>query len=237
MRPLVALPARYSDTAEGWRVPAFATGRPYCEAIVRAGGTPVVLPPLVDTIDSLYDTLSRFDALVLTGGPDVDPDRYGVSERHPTLYGVRDEHDEWELALVRVAMELDLPMLAICRGFQVMNVALGGTLHQHITDDESDVNHRFEMHPVSLEASSRTALAMGTVTPVGHSVHHQALDRIGDGLTVIAHADDGTVEAAEVDGRRWAVGVQWHPEDTAHDDPAQQGLFDELIRQALARRA
>ena len=237
MRPLVALTARYSDTADGWRVPAFAVGRPYCEAVVRAGGVPVVLPPLVDTVDALRESLSRFDAVVLPGGPDIDPDRYGADEHHETLYGVRHEHDEWELAVTRTAIELDLPMLAICRGFQVLNVARGGTLHQHITDDETTVKHRFELHPVDLDPSSRAASAMGTNRPVGHSVHHQAIDRLGDGLAVTAHADDGTVEAAELDGARWVVGVQWHPEDTADSDPHQQGLFDELVRQAIARRA
>jgi putative glutamine amidotransferase len=232
--PLIALPSRYADKADTWRVPVYATGRPYCDAIVRAGGTPVVLTPDPDAVACLPDVLNRFDGLVITGGPDVDPARYGATEFHEKLFGVRKEHDELELTLVRVAIEIGLPVLAICRGMQVLNVALGGTLHQHITDDETTVKHRFEMHEVELLPTCKAATLMGTTQPVGHSVHHQALDRIGTGLAVTGRAADGTVEAVETaDG--WVVGVQWHPEDTAHIDAQQQGLFDGLIAEARRR--
>ena len=234
MRPLIAVSARFSDTAEGWRVPAYASGRTYCDAIARAGGIPVVLPPAPGMASHAPELLSSFGGLVLPGGPDVDPARYGSAERHPTLYGVRDEHDEFELALARAAVAADLPLLAICRGMQILNVALGGTLHQHITDDETTVKHRFEMHEVELTEGCRAALAIGSTRPLGHSVHHQALDAIAAGLVVTGRAADGTVEGVEAPDRRWVVGVQWHPEDTAGTDPEQQALFDALVKAAAA---
>ena len=236
MAPLVALPARYSDTAEGWRVPTFACGRTYQESIARAGGVPVMLAPIASTIAQLRDTLARFDAVCLPGGGDIEPERYGAPERHEKLYGMRAEHDEFELAVLQAALDLDLPTLAICRGFQVLNVARGGTLHQHITDDESSVKHRFELHEVSIEPGSRTAVAVGATTALGHSVHHQAVDVVGDGLVITATASDGVVEGLELADHRWVVGVQWHPEDTAHEDSEQQRLFDALIKQASAGR-
>jgi putative glutamine amidotransferase len=229
--PVIALPSRYADKADTWRVPTYATGRTYCDAIVRAGGFPVVLTPDPMAVAQLPEVLGRFDGLVITGGPDVDPARYGATERHETLYGVRDEHDELELTLVRVAIEIGMPILAICRGMQVVNVALGGTLHQHITDDETSVHHRYAMHEVELSPTCRAAQIMGTRHPVGHSVHHQAIDRVGEGLTVTALAEDGTIEAVELTDS-WLVGVQWHPEDTADTDPQQQALFNALVEHA-----
>jgi putative glutamine amidotransferase len=154
---------------------------------------------------------------------------------HETVYGVQSEHDEYELAAVTAALRLDLPTLAICRGFQLLNVALGGSLHQHITDAETTVLHRGHLHEVELEPGSRTAVAMGTTRPVGWSQHHQAVDRVGLGLTVTGRAADGTIEAMEYDGG-WVVAVQWHPEDTAEEDPAQQRLFDAFVAECRVRR-
>ena len=125
-------------------------------------------------------------------------------------------------------------MLAICRGCQVLNVALGGTLHQHITDGETTVAHQRERHDVTLAAGSLTTRAMGTQQPKGWSQHHQAIDRLGRGLVVAGRAADGVVEAVELPGR-WVVGVQWHPEDTAADDPDQQRLFDAFVAECRSR--
>jgi putative glutamine amidotransferase len=144
---------------------------------------------------------------------------------------VEPAHDAFELAVARAAVAAGRPLLAICRGLQVLNVALGGTLHQHITDSETTVPHRKHHHEVSIDATSRLAEATGATTVVGHSYHHQALDRVGEGLRVTARAADGIVEGAELtDG--WVVGVQWHPEDTAEDDPRQQALFDAFVARA-----
>jgi putative glutamine amidotransferase len=234
VRPLIALPARLSDNADTWRVPAYSAGQPYCDAIVRAGGVPVLLTPNLDAIAALPEILSRFDGVCLMGGPDIDPGRYGAVERHEKLYGVRSEHDEHDLVLVRVALDLDIPLLAICRGHQALNVALGGTLHQHITDDETTVGHRYAMHASQVVNGTRLHAIVGD-DPVGHSVHHQSVDRVGDGLRVVARGSDGVVEGVEHTSR-WAIGVQWHPEDSATVDPAQQALFDALVAEALSRQ-
>ncbi len=219
---------RLSPEAKGVRGPAFAAGQTYFRAVERAGGVPVMLPPITALADRALDLLGRVDALVLHGGGDVDPRRYGEEPSAEQLYGIVPEHDEVELAVVRAALEADLPTLAICRGMQVMNVALGGTLVQHIGSED----HWLRKHPVEFAAGSRLAAAIGgTRAQACHSVHHQAVARLGDRLTLTATADDGMPEGFEVDDARWFVGVQWHPEDTADSDPQQQVLFDELLRQ------
>jgi putative glutamine amidotransferase len=235
VRPLVALPSRFTEHADTWRVPATALGRPYQEAIVRAGGQPVALPPIVDTLDSIVETLARFDGLCLPGGPDVDPRRYGAVEVDPTVYGVNPDHDALDIALARAAVQLGLPVLAICRGHQVLNVALGGSLVQHL-GDEAATRHRFQHHEVVLEAGCRAALAMGTDRPIGHSVHHQAIDRLAEGMVITGWAADGTIEAVEAP-TGWVVGVQWHPEDDAAVADQQQRLFDAFVAACRQRAA
>ncbi len=227
VRPLIALPMRFTETADSWRVAASAVGLTYQRAIVRAGGQPVALPPLGDTIGELETVLSRFDGVCLPGGPDVNPTRYTTDSAHPTLYGVNDDHDELDLAMATAAVNLGTPLLAICRGHQVLNVALGGSLVQHIGDKQAE-DHRFTMHPVNLEGDSRAARAIGSSNPIGHSVHHQAVDQLGANLYVTGYTDDGMIEAVEMAGR-WLVSVQWHPEDTADQDVEQQRLFDAFV--------
>ncbi|MET0324358.1 MAG: gamma-glutamyl-gamma-aminobutyrate hydrolase family protein [Ilumatobacteraceae bacterium] len=222
MRPLIALSSRVTERADTWRVPATALGRTYQDAIVRAGGQPVVLPPIDTTLDDLTETLARFDGVCLPGGPDVDPHRYGATEIDPRVSMVQPAHDALDLAMAMAAVELGLPLLAICRGHQVLNVALGGTLVQHIDE------HRFIHHGVRLTPGSLAATAIGQEAPVGHSVHHQAIERLGRGLVVSGWAEDGTIEAVELPGR-WVLGVQWHPEDTAEHDGDQQRLFDAFV--------
>lgn len=224
--PLIAITGRLAPAAENVRGEAFASGQRYSRAVARAGAQPVIVPPAVESFERLLDALRRFDGLILHGGGDVDPRRYGEERSAEQLYGIVPEHDELEFLLVRAALELDLPVLAICRGVQVLNVALGGTLHQDLGTED----HWHTLHPVELESGCRTALAVGTTRPEAcHSVHHQALKAVSPELRVVGRADDDTVEAVELPGARWVVGVQWHPEDTAADDPAQQGLFDALI--------
>jgi putative glutamine amidotransferase len=225
----VLIVGRLSTEAQGVRGEAFAAGQGYFRAVERAGGVPFMLPPIPDVLDRLPSLLPRFDAVVMHGGGDVDPRHYGEAPAADELYGIVAEHDEVEIAVVRAALDADLPMLAICRGMQIVNVALGGTLVQHIGTDD----HWFALHPVQLDAGSRLSKAIGAERPTAcHSVHHQSIGRIGNGLTLVGSSDDGMPEAMEVDGARWTVCVQWHPEDTAATDSEQQSLFDELVRQA-----
>lgn len=227
--PLIVIVGREVTAGNGIRTHGYASGALYADAITRAGGVPVVLPPIPDLVPRIAGLLGRLDGIVLHGGGDIEPERYGQSRDTESLYGMNAAHDEVELALVRCAVELDKPMLAICRGLQVLNVALGGTLHQDI----GTTSHTKQFHAVELSAGSLTARAMGSTTANAcHSYHHQAIDRVADGLVVTGHAPDGTIEGVERPGSRWLVAVQWHPEDSAVDDPQQQGLFDELVRRA-----
>lgn len=217
-----------SPKAEGVRGAAFAAGRGYFQGVARAGGVPLILPPLLDTLDHIGSLLDRVDGIVLHGGGDVDPRRYG-HEPTSEVYGIVHEHDEVEFAVVRAALERDIPMLAICRGMQVLNVALGGSLLQHIGDD----GHWFQEHPVTVEPDSHIAAAVGSARlDACHSVHHQALDRLGVDLRAVGHSDDGVVEAVEHTRNRWVIATQWHPEDTASGDAQQQALFDALVAHA-----
>ncbi len=226
MNPLVLIVGRYTSEAKGVRGEPFAAGRRYFEAVARAGGMPLMLPPIPSLIRDIPDLIRQVDAIVLHGGGDVDPRHYGQEATAEQLYGIVPEHDDVELAVVRAALDLGAPMLAICRGIQVLNVAMGGTLHQDIGTEA----HWFTHHEVALEPASRIAKAIGSDTlAAGHCVHHQALDRVADGLTVVGRTTDGIVHAAEVDGDAWVVATQWHPEDTADTDAQQQALFTALV--------
>ena len=220
---------RQSTEAPGVRGKPFAAAQTYFRAVERAGGTPLMVPPIPGLIDDIPALLRRVDAIVFHGGGDVDPQHYGQEATEESLYGIVPEHDEMELAMMSAAIDANTPVLAICRGLQVLNVALGGTLVQDIGSD--DHWHHFTVN--DLEPGSRIAKAMGTDRPERcHCVHHQALDRIGDGLCVVGRHASGIVHAVELDCAHWIIGTQWHPEDSAHEDPQQQALFDELVRQA-----
>jgi putative glutamine amidotransferase len=223
----IAVPGRRTPEAKGLRTEAVAAGELYLDAVRRAGGEPAVVAP-TDDPERVTATMSRFDGLLMLGGGDVDPARYGA-DVDPTIRGVDPRQDAFELMALRAAMELDLPVLAICRGLQLLNVACGGSLHQDID------GHKLLLHDVTIEPGSRLA-GIGPLRSCGHSVHHQSIDRVGPGLVVTARADDGTVEGVELP-ERWVVGVQWHPEDTAADDPVQQALFDAFVGECARVRA
>jgi putative glutamine amidotransferase len=230
------MPSRLTSAADSWRVPATALGLPYQQAIVRAGGVAIAVPPLFDEDsvgDVARDVVSRVDGVCLPGGPDVNPARYGMSDVHPKVFGVRDEHDAIDVALAQAAVEAGIPLLAICRGHQVLNVALGGSLHQHIGDivgEDEAATHFKQHHDIDVVPGSRTAAAMGTARPLGHCVHHQAIDRLGRGLVVTARRG-AVIEGVELPDQ-WVVGVQWHPEDDAAVDAQQQALFDTFVAAA-----
>jgi len=213
----------------------------YVDAVRRAGGLPLLLPPGDERPDELLEPL---DGLILTGGGDLDPALYGGTT-HASIYGVDAERDASEVALARAANASGLPTLGICRGAQVVNVALGGTLVEHLPDEiGSSIAHRpepgadeYELHDVAVEAGSALAAALGAQTCSTPSWHHQSVRAIAPGLEVVARAADSTIEAFERPGHPWLVGVQWHPEATAASDPAQQRLFDALVAAARRRRS
>ncbi|HET6776278.1 MAG TPA: gamma-glutamyl-gamma-aminobutyrate hydrolase family protein [Actinomycetota bacterium] len=236
MRALIAVAGRAlrAGRVAGWRDAAVGAPAAYVHALRRAGAQEAVLLPTELAPAEAAKRLDRFDGLLLMGGGDVDPVRYG-EERGAEVGGVNTTRDEFEIALVRAAVERKVPTLAICRGMQVLNVALGGSLHQHLNDGGS-VTHRHDdgtymSHPVRLKAGSNVAAAMGAEVVTTASAHHQGLARFGRDLVAVGWAEDDLVEAVEhTDG--WVVGVQWHPERTAVEDPAQQGLFDAMVEQA-----
>jgi len=210
---------------------SFSTGRRYSEAVARAGGVVVQAQPIAQTTAAAHELVTRFDGVIIQGGGDIDPNRYGQKPRSNAIYGISLEHDELEIAVIRAAIELDKPVLAICRGIQILNVALGGTLHQHLADVLTDgESHWDKYHEINLEPNSRVAKAMKTIAPKqSHSFHHQAIDKLAPGLVVTGRAPDQTIEAVELNAKKWIVGVQWHPEDDAETETDQQNLFNEFV--------
>ena len=213
-------------------------GMKYLTAIERAGGVPLVIPPLHD-LALLTTLLDHVGGLVLSGGPDLDPIAYGA-DRHGRLGPTWRALDEPELALARLADERGLPILGICRGLQTLNVARGGTLHQHLPELVGErIRHRQESsgsqvtHPVALDAGSRLAEIVGTSELGVNSFHHQGIDTLGSGLRAVGFAPDGTIEGVEAFDRDFVLGVQWHAECLIDDD-RQSALFAALV--AAARR-
>ena len=231
--PLIGLTTYHRNGDNKFDLPA-----KYVDSVRRAGGIPLLVPPGEFRLE---DVLQRLDAVVLTGGGDVSPEAYGGSD-HPTLYMVDEERDASELSLARRAVDVGLPTLGICRGTQVLNVALGGTLVEHLPDVVGEeVAHRAPPlepihHPVAVQPGSRLADVVGELEFTCASWHHQGLREVAPGLEVVAHAPDGTIEAVELPNHPWLIAVQWHPELTAADDPTQQRLFDALAEAASALR-
>jgi putative glutamine amidotransferase len=209
-----------------------ALGISYLEAIERAGAMPVILAPL--PADKTSDLLDRLSGICLSGGPDVDPAYYGGG-RHAELGPTEPPLDRFEIELARGAQERGLPLLAICRGMQVLNVARGGTLIQHLPDRGRDVDHRqtaaadVPTHDVRIVRSSCVGRALGEATAEVNSFHHQGLDLLGDGLHAVAWSSDGVIEGVEaVDSGPFAVGVQWHAECLV-ERPEQARLFRAFV--------
>jgi gamma-glutamyl-gamma-aminobutyrate hydrolase PuuD len=232
-RPVIGITTYAQEASWGvWRLPAALIPLDYVHAVESAGGRPVLIPPSEDGVN---ETLDAIDALVLSGGADVDPSEYG-HELHPETDEPQAHRDAGELALLVAALERDMPTLAICRGFQLLNVARGGDLVQHLPDEVGHDDHRevkgeFSQHAVSVEQGSKLGSILGGHSDVT-SHHHQSVGRVGEGLVETAWAADGTLEAFEDPSQRFALGVQWHPE--AGED---QRLFDALVEEARAYRA
>jgi len=234
MRPVVGITSYAQDASWGvWRLPAVLIPLAYVDAIERAGGRAVVIPPAEEDVE---ETLDALDAIVFSGGADVDPAQYGA-DRHPETDEPQARRDAGEMALLRAALERDMPTLAICRGFQLLNVARGGDLIQHLPEEVGNDVHKeipgeFAVHPVEVRDGSKLGSIVGSTPAPVTSHHHQALGRVGDGLVETAWAADGTLEGVEDPSQRFVVGVQSHPE--AGEDAA---LFEALVAQAREYRS
>lgn len=234
MRPVVGITTYVEPSVRWgvWDLPAALIPLAYVRAVESAGARALLVPPSEDGID---ETLAALDGILFSGGSDVDPGTYG-HESHPETGGLRPERDRAELALLRAALERDLPVLAICRGSQVLNVARGGSLVQHLPDVLGTERHKhapgtFSEHDVELVEGTRVASLLGERAPV-KSHHHQGFGRLGDGLVEAGRADDGTLEAVEDPAKRFTLGVLWHPEEGA-----DAALFVGLVEAAAAYRA
>lgn len=239
MKPRIGVSAypRVVDTVLGATL-LHTTSRFYVDSVVRAGGVPIILPVLDP--DDVEVALGGVDGVVLTGGGDIAPHRYGA-EPVPETGGVDPARDDFDLRLVHAALDHDVPVLATCRGMQVVNVALGGSLVQHVpavTGENHGINDRPHegVHPVDIAPDSLLAEAIGVTRLDVNSLHHQAVAEAAPGLRPVAWAPDGTVEAVEQDGNGRLVAVQWHPE-LMEDQPQQQGLFRQLVAEALEVRS
>ncbi|MBI1378063.1 MAG: gamma-glutamyl-gamma-aminobutyrate hydrolase family protein [Frankiales bacterium] len=227
-RPIVAVPGRFSASASAHRHRALTTARALSEGVLLAGGEPVTVHPWAPggsvTPEEVGERLAFADAVLLPGGGDLSPATYGQPVASDDVYDVDDEQDAFDLAVARWAISSGTPLLAVCRGWQVVNVALGGTLEQHMAEP-----HRHVVHTVAVVPGTLLGDVVGP-TVQASCYHHQRADVLGAGLVPVARAADGTVEGAVLPSAAgWFLAVQWHPEDTVTDDPAQLALFRALV--------
>lgn len=231
-RPLIAIPARFSSSAAALRYQAEVSARKLVEAVYVAGGEPLTIHPSAPagavSDAEVAQRLDFADGVLLPGGGDLHPVHYGGAQ-HESLYDMDMEQDAFDLAVARWSLRVGRPLLAICRGMQVVNVAMGGTLVQDMPR-----HHRHVRSKLALRPGTAVYGVLGRDTVTISCYHHQAVDRIGARLRPSASSEDGVVEAIELTkpGRGWFLAVQWHPEDTAADDPPQQHLFDALVSAA-----
>jgi putative glutamine amidotransferase len=230
-KPLIGISTYVERARWGvWDVDAALLPRSYVDCVVAAGGVPVLLPSAGEEIAAL----SAVDGLVIAGGADVDPARYEQAPHEKTIS--RPERDAFEFALLRASVRRELPVLGVCRGMQVLNVALGGSLVQHLPETVGHGEHQpapatYGHNRVTLAEGSRAASILGSEAKC-QCYHHQAVDRLGDGLTAVGWAADGTVEAVELPGAQFVLGVQWHPEQDGQD----LRLFTALVEAAARNR-
>lgn len=226
-----------------WDQPAMLLARSYVDAVHRAGGLVMMLPPDPALVEDPGEALDLIDGLVLAGGADIDPGAYGQGA-HPETVGTVPERDVFEIALTRAAIELDLPVLGICRGMQLINVALGGTLLQHLPERFGHEEHRRVVgsfdgaeHEVRLQEGTLARRVAGEERHLSRSHHHQGVDSIGEDLLITGTAVmDDLPEAIELPGRRFVLGVQWHPEADP-TSPVLDALVQAAAEYAHARRA
>ncbi|GAA1950932.1 gamma-glutamyl-gamma-aminobutyrate hydrolase family protein [Nocardioides panacihumi] len=232
-RPRIVIPARFSASASALRYAAEVTSRNLVEAVFAAGGEPLVLHPHApDGVvgdDEVAARIAVADGVLLPGGGDLGAHWTGQGA-HRTLYDVDDEQDAFDLAVARVCLAGGIPLLAVCRGLQVVNAVLGGTVVQDMDETFGEMrHHRHHVHTIAVDDGSALASVVGTKIE-SSCYHHQCLDRLGSGMEVVARAEEGVVEAVEIPAARgWFLGVQWHPEDTWTTDPQQLAVFEALV--------
>ena len=232
-RPLIAIPSRFSQSASALRHRAEVASRNLVTAVFAAGGEPLLVHPsapgAVVSDDEVAARLHWADGILLPGGGDLSG-RWSDQGHHHTLYDVDEEQDAFDLAVARVALARRIPLLTICRGTQVLNVALGGTLVQDMDEHDSELaHHRNHVHHVTVDHRTRAAQVVGESVEVS-CYHHQCLADLGEGLVVTARSEEGVIEAVELpayDG--WYLGVQWHPEDTWQTEPKQLDVVRALV--------
>ena len=232
-QPLIALTATRQTHLK--RAPTYEIPQAYLDAILAAGGLPILLPASLP-LAALPELVARYDGFVLSGGGDVDPALYGGS-LDAAVHSIDPERDTFERSLITLVLEADKPLLAICRGVQILNVALGGSLHEDIPsqlpaalrhDWYPNYPRDYLVHKVEIEPGSRLAGILGTHTLRTNSLHHQAIRQPAPGLKVVGRAEDGVIEAVELPGKRIAIGVQWHPE-CLPEEPAMRRLFKAFV--------
>jgi putative glutamine amidotransferase len=235
--PTIGITCTTFQTDQSLRPPNTGQNQSYIDAVIRAGAAPLLIPNVTERalLRTLYD---RLDGLLLSGGGDIDPSYYGES-RHEKCGLPSPERDETELTLIRWAIDEGMPLLAICRGIQVLNVALGGTLYQDLQAQAPEAERHswspgyprdYIAHAVSIGPQTRLARIVGADPLPVNSFHHQAIKDVAPGLTVTARAPDQIIEAVEANGQAFVVGVQWHPEGLARDDVRAQRLFDAQVK-------
>jgi putative glutamine amidotransferase len=230
-RPVIGLTTYLEQAQTGvWDVQAAFLPKVYFEAITRVGGIAVLLPPQPASAEIADRVLDGLDGLIITGGKDVDPARYG-QEPHPTTDSPRTDRDAWEDALLTAAIARELPFLGICRGAQMLNTTLGGSLHQHLPEVIGTEKYQlgggnFSQIDVTVDSDSAVGRLVGGQPLAVAVYHHQAIDRVGEGLRVTARSDDGVIQAVELTGVPFGVAVQWHPEQTAEDLRLFAGLVE-----------
>jgi len=226
-RPRIAILGRFTESASALRYRGLVSSRALLEYVWAAGGDPMTLLPGSDPDALDWATRLRcFEGVLLPGGGDIRPTRYGKADDDPTLYDMDDMQDESDFTLTRYCLDQGIPLLAVCRGLHVLNVVTGGTLVVDMPDHHRHVVHEVtltdEAGPLGMEGSSVTASCY----------HHQAIERVGEGLTVVGTSADGIVEAVVADAKAWTVGVQWHPEDTFATDEQQVRLMRRLVQES-----
>ena len=223
-RPRIAIVARFAESTSATRYEAIVTARRLAEGVWAAGGEPLTFLAVADS--NWAERLDGIDGVLMPGGADVDPRNYGQDPISDELYGMDMMQDEVDISLIRHVLSVGLPMLAICRGMQITNVALGGTLTQHM-----DSPHLHHVASVTVDSHS-DELGLSDATLNASCYHHQAIDKLAQGLTVIARAAEGHVEAVKINSTGWAFGVQWHPEDNYDTERGQLEIFEQFVRAA-----